>query len=37
MGFIIDPGKMLEIEVGIDLGRGQVGVPEEFLNGTKIS
>src|SRR6185312_2746339 len=34
-GFV-DAGQVLEVKVGIDLGRGQAGVPEHLLHATKI-
>jgi len=34
--FVIHAGEVLKIEVGIDLGRAQVGVTEQFLNCAQI-
>ena len=33
MGLIIHLGKVLKIEVGVNLGGGDVGVAEHFLDG----
>src|SRR6185312_14363891 len=34
-GFV-DAGQVLEVKVGIDLGRGQAGVPEHLLHAAEI-
>ena len=36
MGFVIHLGEVLEIEVGIDLGGGDIGVAEQFLYGAQV-
>ena len=33
VGCVVYPGKVLEIKVRVDLGRADVGVPEQFLHG----
>ena len=37
VGFVVDAGKVLKIKVGIDLSRGDVAVPQQFLYGAKIA
>jgi len=37
VGPVVDLGEALEIEMGIDLGRRDVGVTEQFLNGPKVA
>ena len=36
MGFVVYLGEMLEVKVGIDLGRGDVGVAEQLLHAAEI-
>ncbi len=36
MGFVIDLGQVLEIQVGIDLRRTDIAVPEQFLHGSEV-
>ena len=33
---VVDAGQVLEIKVGVDLGGGDVGVPEQLLHAAKI-
>jgi hypothetical protein len=33
---IVDAGEMLKIKVGVDLGRGDVGMAQEFLHAPQI-
>ncbi len=37
MGSVVDAGQMLEIKMGVDLGRGDVRVPEQFLYSAQFS
>ena len=37
MGLIIDLGQMAEIQVGVDLGGGQVGVAQQLLHRPQIA
>lgn len=37
MGAVVDRGQVLEVQVGIDLGRGDVGVAEQFLHGAQVA
>ena len=37
MGLVIDQRQVLEIERGIDLGRGDAGVPEHLLHGAQVA
>ena len=34
---VINPGQMLKIKMSIDLGRGNVGMAQKFLYGTKVT
>ena len=36
MGTVVDAGQVLEIKVRVDLGRADVGVPEQFLDAAQI-
>lgn len=36
MGLIVNAGEVLEIKVGVNLGRGDVGVAEQFLDTPQI-
>ena len=36
MRLVVYLGEVLEIKVSVDLGRGDVGVPQELLDGTQI-
>lgn len=37
MGAVIDLGQMLEVEVGVDLCRGKIGMAEQLLHRTQIA
>ena len=37
MRLVVNPGQMLEIQVGIDLRGADVGMPEQFLHGAQIA
>ena len=37
MGSIIDLGEMLEVEVGVDLGRADIGMAKQFLYRTQVA
>ena len=37
MGFIVNLSEVLEIKMGINLGRTNVCVTKQFLNGSKVS
>lgn|GEM_PF-6992336 len=37
MGGIVDLGQMLEIQVRVDLSRGDVGVAEQFLHAAQVA
>ena len=37
MGLVVDLGQMLVIEMGVDLGCTQVGVPQKLLDSPKIA
>ena len=37
MGSVVDAGQMLEIKMSVDLGRGDVRVAQQFLDGTQFS
>ena len=36
MSRVIDTGEMLEIQLGVELGRGDVGMPQHFLDCSQI-
>ena len=36
VGRVVNIGEMLKIEVGVDLGGGNIGVPEQFLHRAQI-
>jgi hypothetical protein len=36
MRLVVDAGEVLEIEVGVDLRRAQVGMPKQFLYCTQV-
>lgn len=36
MGLIVDGSQVLEIEMGVDLGGGEMGMSQHFLNGAEI-
>ncbi len=36
MGLVIDAGEMLEIKVGVDLGSGDIGVPQQLLDAPQV-
>src|SRR5690606_20675893 len=37
MGCVVDPGQVLEVQVGVDLGGGDVGVAEQFLHAAQVA
>ena len=37
MGLVVDLGQVGEVEVGVDLGGRQVGVPQQFLHGSQVA
>ncbi len=37
MGLIIDPGQVLEIEMGVDLGGGKMLVAEKLLDPAEVA
>jgi hypothetical protein len=37
MGCVVYPGKVLEIKMRVNLGRADVGVPEQFLDGPQVA
>ena len=37
MRFVVDPGQMLEVEVGVDLCGCDIGVTEQFLNSAQVA
>jgi len=37
MGFVVDAGEVLEVKMGVNLGRGYIGVPEQFLHTSQIT
>src|SRR5256885_795696 len=37
MGFVVDTGEVLEIKVGVNLGRRNIGVAQQLLHATQIS
>ena len=37
MRLIVNLGESLKIEMGVDLGRAQIGVAEQFLNSAQIT
>ena len=37
VGCVVYPGKVLEIKVRVDLGRADVGVPEQFLDRAQVA
>ena len=36
MRLVINAGEVLEIKVGVDLGRGDIGVAEQLLNASQV-
>lgn len=36
VGGVVDAGEMLKVEVGVDLGGANIGVPEQFLHRAQI-
>ena len=36
MSFVVDLGKVLEVERGVDLGGGDAGMAEHLLDATKV-
>jgi hypothetical protein len=37
MCLVVNAGEMLEIKVGVDLGRADVGVTEQLLDGAQVA
>lgn len=37
MGGIVDAGEVLEIQMGIGLGRADISMAEELLDGTQVT
>ena len=37
MGAVVDPGQVLEIQMGVDLGGAQVGVAEQLLHRAQVA
>src|SRR3546814_6645524 len=37
MGGVVDLGQVLEIQVGVDLGGGDIGVAEQFLHAAQVA
>src|SRR5438105_1498246 len=37
MGFVVDTGEVLEIKMGVDLSRRNIGVAQQLLHATQIS
>ena len=37
MGFVVDTGEVLEIKMGVDLGRGNIRVAQQLLHAAQIS
>jgi hypothetical protein len=36
VGRVVDAGQVLEIKVGVDLGRADVDVTQQFLHGAQV-
>jgi hypothetical protein len=36
VGFVVYLGQMLEVKVGVDLGRTDIGMSKQFLHATKV-
>ena len=34
---VVDPGQVLEVQMRVDLGGGDVGVAEQFLHATQVT
>ena len=37
MGLVVDAGQVLKVQVGVNLGGGDVGVAEQFLHGPQVA
>ena len=36
VGLVVDAGQVLEIKMRVDLGRGDVGVPQQLLDAAQV-